>query len=747
MNPQLREMMERYLAGDLSEIELEAFLTLVRNDAEALAELKQAMLQQAMLCDLLRRPQEQVRKGSRVTPAVGTSGLRPAASGGRPSVRTAAPSSSTRLRAAAETQPAKRESSARRAAVASKPWRPNRWQASVAAAALLIVTLGLIALWLNVSTDRDTVMAEQNAKRRQAILKQLAELEREAEAARFRPVLPPPIEPALPKPQPPREEPSTEPSEPSNAEAIRLAEEAQRRRETEEVTQLIEARRQQLMAQLRSYPERRPRGDDTDEDNQPLKTPKPGTAVASVASGEADVEVGQIVFVESEQQSGVVVRGEDKEEVRLGLRKGLRLNRGDRVETAAGNAPACAVVELAGGATLDLDQKTVVEVLERDEARLDTGRIYASIPLRDEGSDAASAGSFSLQTRTGRYLTQEARAEIFASPDFTTPRTSARVDGGRLHLINSKGVVAGHKGQEIQAQSYLAPQRADLFSAPIWRGRDLPKADLPFTKSNLLIFSNENPTRWFTEDYAMVLAHRGEVRLAGLQVSQGNLGDPQRQFQLLARETYLLARMGMRNLPHPAQGVLVPLPKPASGKAEETRPESSAAVMQILASARVATPAQPLVVVCTGSLTDVASAWLFDRGIAERVVVVGPFAGSGIEWSFDPWAAELVVSHFRCIVGGGPSLVLDKDRLSRMADSRWVKFAGKATGGDPEFCKLGFVTIPGLITETQRARFVGVVGGQPRFEPDPQGRIWLVKKTDRAALLREFDQTFLRPGR
>jgi hypothetical protein len=126
---------------------------------------------------------------------------------------------------------------------------------------------------------------------------------------------------------------------------------------------------------------------------------------------------------------------------------------------------------------------------------------------------------------------------------------------------------------------------------------------------------------------------------------------------------------------------------------------------------------------------------------------VGPFGGSGIEWSFDPWAAELVIGHFRCIVGGGPNLVLDQDRLSRMADSRWVKFAGKATGGDPEFSKLGFVTIPELITETARARFTGVVDGQPQFEADPLGRIWLVKKTDGNALLREFDQTFLRPGR
>ena len=731
MNPQMREMMERYLSDDLADIELEAFLTLIQGDSEAQAELKQAMVQQAMLYDLLRRPNGE-RVGSRIVPNVPTK-TRSAAPERRASTRR--PSSvSKRLRA-----------STRREALPFDDTAVRRWKWGVAAAAVLIVLCGIFALRANMHSDRDAWLAEQQARRRQEILRQIAQLERESEAARSIPELPARAR-KRPRPEAPRPEVPIEHR--VDEEALRLAAEAERKREAEEAARLIDARRQQLLARLKEFPTHRPRFDDTDEEPE-LDRPAGREETASTPTRpKAQPEVGRVVHVRDEQKAGVVVRAVEDKEVRYGLRKGLRLNRGDRIETAVGDDIAGATVELTGGAQLDLDQKTVVVVTESNEARLNTGRIYACVsPHRfsdTDDSDYASAPPFSLETKSGRYLTQDLRAEIYASPDSTTPETRARVDQGRVHLVNKKGLATGHKGQEIRSRGLLAPQRNDGFSGPIWRGRNLPYPGLPFGKGNFVIYSNENPARWFSEDYAMVLAHRGEIHLVGLQVSQGNLEDPRRQFQMLAQEVNLLRRMGLRNISWPAMGVPTPLVAPASGKPMETRTGSSAAVMQILSASKAASVERPLVMVCTGSLTDVASAWRYDASIQDKVVVVGPFARPGIEWQFDPWAAEIVLGHFRCVLGGGPSLAVDADRLARITDRRWKILAGKAAGGDPEFSKLAIVTVPGFVQKTRRVTFTGIVDGHPKFENDPKGRIWLVSKTDRDALLREFDQTFLR---
>lgn len=69
-------------------------------------------------------------------------------------------------------------------------------------------------------------------------------------------------------------------------------------------------------------------------------------------------------------------------------------------------------------------------------------------------------------------------------------------------------------------------------------------------------------------------------------------------------------------------GALKPLVRPANKNIDSTVPESGPGVDLIIAEAKKATPQKPLVVFVGGQATSVASAYLKDKSIADRVVVL-----------------------------------------------------------------------------------------------------------------------------
>jgi Protein of unknown function (DUF4038)/Putative collagen-binding domain of a collagenase len=81
-------------------------------------------------------------------------------------------------------------------------------------------------------------------------------------------------------------------------------------------------------------------------------------------------------------------------------------------------------------------------------------------------------------------------------------------------------------------------------------------------------------------------------------------------------------RAGFRNVPRLTIVADRLLERPAGGKVEETRPVASAGTDLIVREARRASPRKPLVVIVGGPLCSVASAFLSDRSIAERMIVM-----------------------------------------------------------------------------------------------------------------------------
>jgi hypothetical protein len=78
----------------------------------------------------------------------------------------------------------------------------------------------------------------------------------------------------------------------------------------------------------------------------------------------------------------------------------------------------------------------------------------------------------------------------------------------------------------------------------------------------------------------------------------------------------------MNNVPDPVAGADVMLSRPASGIIEDTGPVNSPGSDLIVTEARLASPQKPLLIFVGGQLTTIASAYLTDPSIADRMVIL-----------------------------------------------------------------------------------------------------------------------------
>ena len=607
---------------------------------------------------------------------------------------------------------------------------------SCAAAAALFITTGLIALWL--SPDSVEKPLTQSEKRRhKVIVEQLRQLNLERNVIetakkRRRP---------RPKPAPPSSVPPT-PEEAPRAVAEQDAQDAE---DAEEVARLIDARRRFVMRQLRSFGERAKRLDDLDIEE--FDSHAPDTSREEAATRAGTVEIGRVLAAD-DGRSGVLIREADEGPQRLQLTKDLPLLSGDRIETAHGKVIPCASVHLKGGATIDIDRATSIELLGRNNVRFHTGRIYAQIAVPyPEDSYPEEGPPFSLETEAGRFLTHDMQAELTrATGQVLRKDFRARVDGGTVHLINRKGLITGRKGQELKVRKGAQPTRAEGFSKPIWRGRERNYRNLPFGRSSPVIFSVSTLGKYYGAYYMVGLAFRGEIRLAGLQSSQG---DRQQEplFESFLVEARKLQRYAPGSFPLPVRGTVSPLRVPASGKFKDTQSLKSAATSQILEQARKAIPARPLVFLCHGSATDLACAWLKEPGIAKRVVVVAAIPlKKSIWWQRDPWAAQIVLRHFRCVLLPSAQMAFDLPRLRRISDPRWASIVNREIPDDHHIRMMCYFVNPDPRFKVTRLRFKGARDEKPVFEPNPKGRVWQVSGVPSVnTVLTEFDRVFLAP--
>ncbi len=190
-------------------------------------------------------------------------------------------------------------------------------------------------------------------------------------------------------------------------------------------------------------------------------------------------------------------------------------------------------------------------------------------------------------------------------------------------------------------------------------GRDHPHGLLPIDERNPIILNNDNLDDNWQGVYALLFANAGSPPLAGIVINDsGYVADTNKSISDWKALVSAARKSGMRDLPDPLLSLVPALARPSDGDIDATPfTPSSGARLIVDTSARLALPYRPVVVVTGTRLTEVAVAYLMDRTVVDRVVVVsavGSTSGSrGVmgppNGDLDPWADWIVASKFRYV--------------------------------------------------------------------------------------------------
>jgi hypothetical protein len=266
----------------------------------------------------------------------------------------------------------------------------------------------------------------------------------------------------------------------------------------------------------------------------------------------------------------------------------------------------------------------------------------------------------------------------------------------------------------------------------------------------------------------MMLASSGQLHLAGIVVNASSiypgLADNLAAWQAMATAA---RASGMRRIPDPIGSASAPLVRPGSGDVDATTPNGSDGARFIIdASARLASPASPMVVATGSRLTDLADAYLLDHSVAERVVVVassGQTNGQTIStgWpngDLDPWATAIVVAKFRYVQVNAYYLQTDDVPQARAAELPSNPFGAWMTSklGDilaldeaPDQNSVIASAIPSFSLDVLRASApdaAAPLAPAPDIPAGTPGRVWSVTQGDHAGATARFWEMLRSPS-
>ena len=206
-----------------------------------------------------------------------------------------------------------------------------------------------------------------------------------------------------------------------------------------------------------------------------------------------------------------------------------------------------------------------------------------------------------------------------------------------------------------------------IASAMPWATATIAAAPAPVTWEELrrlpkdcpVIYDNDWLRDTNDDEYLLAKAHLGQAKLMGCILSKDEW-DHGRHFKVkdgrqdFEHDLAIARRSGFRSIPELTVGADRLLERPASGMVEDAKPVASAGTDLIVREARQASPEKPLVVIVGGPLCTVASAYLADPSIADRMVVmmtdIDGYNGS------DPWANFVVATRCKLVNFGASPL-------------------------------------------------------------------------------------------
>lgn len=262
-----------------------------------------------------------------------------------------------------------------------------------------------------------------------------------------------------------------------------------------------------------------------------------------------------------------------------------------------------------------------------------------------------------------------------------------------------------------------------------------PSADLPFDSTHPLIYDNDTELEGLDLPYAAALASAGEIRLVAVTYV---LANDYPAFMNMARrsgldhlpETPSLIENGIPDIINAETTGLV-LSRPESGLIEDTVPVINASVRTIIQQARLATPEKPLVIATGGPVTNVASAYLLEPDIVDRIIVSSILSAGANGWNdtADPWAKYVVLERLRSVIFSQELRNTDKRKpqlsVARLqqdmpdVELRRYMMDRAAVGNDKaiDIASLMVVTHPELVLQTRQYAFSHWAAGK-QWWPD-----------------------------
>src|SRR3954463_984521 len=300
-------------------------------------------------------------------------------------------------------------------------------------------------------------------------------------------------------------------------------------------------------------------------------------------------------------------------------------------------------------------------------------------------------------------------------------------------------------------------------------GSSAPHGFLPVDERNPILLANDGATDNWQGEYAILLAHGGGPKLAGIIVNTSgpwpNLDTNMAGWRgLVAAAT----ASGLRDIPDPRSSTGVPLVRPANGQIADTAPNrSEGAHMIVDMSASLSLPYRPLVVVTGGRLTDVADAYLMDPTVTERVVVVSSVGSTTAtggamgqpNGEMDPWADAIVSAHFQFV-----QVSAFYDQTTDVPTSRLAELPDNAFGDwiaakQPTIFSLAqaadqvgvvAVGISSFVTEVKNVAAAGLIGAGAMAGPElvynAPGPLLLVTQSKGTEATKRFWQLLTDPN-
>jgi hypothetical protein len=321
----------------------------------------------------------------------------------------------------------------------------------------------------------------------------------------------------------------------------------------------------------------------------------------------------------------------------------------------------------------------------------------------------------------------------------------------------------------LRAWSFLFIAASTACDDPLDAGYDVPHGLLPVDERNPVVLINDGPFDNWQGEYALLLAHGGGPPLAGLVVDASPAWpDLDSNLEGWTRLVSAARESGMPSVPEPVASHGAPLVKPASGDIDATSPNhSEGAALIVEISRRLALPYRPVVIVTGGPLTDVADAYLIDRSLAERAVVVSSLGTASAtggtmdvpNGEMDPWADTIVSEKFRYV-----QVSAYYDQMADVPESRVSDLPANAFGAwigskrtkiyDLEVASdqvgliaLGIHDYAAAVTRASPSATVPSSRGDlPTLAPDPRGQAWLVTASNAARATTRFWQLLTDPA-